>query len=163
MWNNTHIYIIRYVYIILSIIVTSVSVTQAQLTNVKEFNTETVLNQRYVYALSQLPNRTLVLSTNEGLVTYDGNIFTNYTTQNGLANDFVTCHIADKKGNVWCGHYQNGVSVWNKNSGVKKLLSTELKNTKVTAISLYYTSPTAYNVYVFTMGNGTYVLTNTGK
>ncbi|MEQ1732887.1 MAG: SpoIIE family protein phosphatase [Bacteroidia bacterium] len=161
MWNNIHIYIVRCVYITLLSIVTSTCV--AQLANVKEYNTETVLNQRYVYGLSQLPNRTLLLSTNEGLVTYDGNMFTNYTTQNGLANDFVTCHIADKQGNVWCGHYQNGVSVWNKNTGAKKLLSAELKNTKVTAISVYYTSANAYNVYVFTMGNGTYVLNNAGK
>ncbi|MBC7412852.1 MAG: hypothetical protein H7331_10425, partial [Bacteroidia bacterium] len=138
-------------------IVTGVITMQAQLANVKQFNTETVLNQRYVYGLSQLPNRTLLLSTNEGLVTYDGNIFINYTTKNGLANDFVTCHTTDKQGNVWCGHYQNGVSVWNKNNASKKLLSIELKNTKVTAISLYYTSTKTYNVYVFTMGKGTYV------
>lgn len=161
MLNNTHIR--SYVYVILFLLFTALDTAIAQLVNVKQFNTETVLNQKYIYQFSQLPNRSMVMSTNEGLVTYDGNKFTNYTTKNGLSNDFVTCHAIDKQSNIWLGHYQNGVSLVTNKSVVKKLLNTELITTKVTGIYVHYTTATNYIVYVCTMGKGMYTLNNLGQ
>ena len=161
MWNN--IYIVNYVYITILSVLATVSTTTAQLVNIKQFNTETVLNQRYVYHFSQLPNRSIVMSTNEGLVLYDGNKFINYSTKNGLANDFATCHVTDKQGNTWVGHYQNGVSLINNKGIATKLLATELASTKVSGIYVHYTSAISYTVYVCTMGKGVYLLNNLGQ
>jgi ligand-binding sensor domain-containing protein/serine phosphatase RsbU (regulator of sigma subunit) len=160
--NTKRIDIYRYIYTLLLLII-SATTTYAQLINVKEYNTETLLNQRYVYGISQLPNRTLVLSTNEGLVTFDGNTFNNYALKNKLASDFVTCHIADKQGNIWAGHYQNGISYVGANNKIRLLLTNELKSTKITGLHIYYTSAFTYNVYVCTLGKGIYVLNNLGE
>ena len=51
------------------------------------------------------------LGTDEGASRYDGEHFVNFTTQDGLGNDFVWGVAEDREGNLWFGNgYAKGVS-----------------------------------------------------
>lgn len=61
-------------------------------------------------------------TNNNGIIKYDGKTFTNYTEDDGLANNHVYSICVDKKGIIWCGT-ANGISRYD---GVKFLnVSTE--------------------------------------
>src|ERR1041385_2668425 len=40
-------------------------------------------------------------TTGEGVYCYDGKLFTQFTTENGLCNNYVYCMTKDTSGNIW--------------------------------------------------------------
>jgi ligand-binding sensor domain-containing protein len=50
-------------------------------------------------------------TTGQGLYKYDGKSFTQFTTKQGLCNNYVWCLMNDNKGNIWCGT-SNGVCIF---------------------------------------------------
>ncbi|MES2387781.1 MAG: SpoIIE family protein phosphatase [Bacteroidota bacterium] len=87
-----------------------VSNLYAQKLNFRNFNGDNGLNQAYIYDISQLPDGRLILCTGEGLAIYNGRNFKMLRMAQGLAEDFTTAGCVDKKGKLWVGHYQNGIS-----------------------------------------------------
>lgn len=51
-----------------------------------------------------------------GVSRYDGQGFTNYTTETGLAHNMVPAMLEDNKGNLWFGTFGGGVSKFDGNS-----------------------------------------------
>jgi len=53
------------------------------------------------------------LASWNGIIKYDGKIFTNYTLKEGLIRFHVTTVFEDSKGNIWFGHARGGVYRYN--------------------------------------------------
>ncbi len=61
--------------------------------------------------------------------------FTNFTTDNGLPLDAVSCSITDKKGNLWFGTYGGGVSRYDGKSFTNFTTAQGLANNTVWSIA----------------------------
>jgi ligand-binding sensor domain-containing protein/serine phosphatase RsbU (regulator of sigma subunit) len=79
--------------------------------NFRNFSSEEGLLRPYVYSITQDTLGYLWVGTDEGLLRYNGFIFKNYTTNDSLADKFVTCSIRDGKG-LWFGHTNGRVSFY---------------------------------------------------
>lgn len=49
----------------------------------------------------------------DGVWRHDGKKWTQFTTKDGLGDDYCYALAVDKAGRVWAGHLRSGVSVWN--------------------------------------------------
>jgi len=79
---------------------------------VRQFGPADGLNQPFIYCLLQDKQGYLWLGTAEGLVRYDGARFVTLTTQDGLAENFVTGLWEEPgTGRLWVAHYQGGRSL----------------------------------------------------
>ncbi|MFD1873520.1 hybrid sensor histidine kinase/response regulator [Hymenobacter bucti] len=79
---------------------------------VRQFGPADGLSQPFIYCLLQDQQGYLWLGTAEGLVRYDGARFVTLTTQDGLAENFVTGLWEEPgTGRLWVAHYQGGRSV----------------------------------------------------
>ncbi len=76
--------------------------------------------------------------------------FTNFTTDNGLALDAVSCSITDKKGNLWFGTYGGGVSRYDGRSFTNYTTAQGLANNTVWSIA----EDKAGNLWFGTDGGG---------
>ena len=47
-----------------------------------------------------------------GVCKYDGNVFKNYTTKDGLCDNTISEMLVDSKGNIWIGTFWGGVSMY---------------------------------------------------
>ena len=61
--------------------------------------------------------------------------FTNFTTDNGLALDAVSCSITDRKGNLWFGTYGGGVSRYDGKAFTTYTTAQGLANNTVWSIA----------------------------
>ncbi|HET9505593.1 MAG TPA: ATP-binding protein [Hymenobacter sp.] len=74
---------------------------------VQQFGPAQGLNQTFIYCLLQDQQGYLWLGTGEGLVRYDGTRFQTFTTQDGLAEDFVTGLWEEPgTGRLWVAHLE---------------------------------------------------------
>lgn len=88
----------------------------AQHVNFKQFSTDDNLGQQFVYSISQNKNGFLYVGTGNGLSVFGGeDRFKNYTTKNGLSDNFVTSTYQGGKNIIWIGHFQNGISYYTNN------------------------------------------------
>jgi signal transduction histidine kinase/HPt (histidine-containing phosphotransfer) domain-containing protein len=79
---------------------------------VRQFGPAEGLAQPFIYCLLQDQQGYLWLGTAEGLVRYDGSHFVTLTTQDGLADNFITGLWQDPaSGALWATHAQGGRSV----------------------------------------------------
>jgi hypothetical protein len=79
---------------------------------VRQFGPADGLSQPFIYCLLQDQQGYLWLGTAEGLVRYDGARFVMLTTQDGLAENFVTGLWEEPgTGRLWVAHYQGGRSL----------------------------------------------------
>lgn len=101
----------------------------AQTYNFKTYTEDDGLPQSYIYCVSQNARGFLLLSTGDGFCEFGGTRFTNYTTRDNLAENFINTHFTDSRGITWIGHYQNGVS-YRKGGRFLKLRGTEKLETK---------------------------------
>jgi ligand-binding sensor domain-containing protein/class 3 adenylate cyclase len=69
-----------------------------------------------------------------GVSRYDGKSFTNFTTANGLVNNFVMSVLEDKSGNFWFGTFGGGVSKYDGISFTSYTTSDGLANNSVFSI-----------------------------
>ncbi|RZK50579.1 MAG: hypothetical protein EOO59_15875, partial [Hymenobacter sp.] len=79
---------------------------------VRQFGPADGLSQPFIYCLLQDRQGYLWLGTAEGLVRYDGARFVTLTTQDGLAEDFVTGLWEEPgTGRLWVAHNEGGRSL----------------------------------------------------
>ncbi|MGL5889826.1 MAG: two-component regulator propeller domain-containing protein [Bacteroidia bacterium] len=95
----------------------------SQIYNFREY-ASAGLRQKYIYHISTDKYGQLLLSTSEGLVTYNGVSFSVLSAENGLKDNFVRYHAAGKKGN-WIGMFESGL-VFQQDQKLKTINSPQL-------------------------------------
>ena len=70
------------------------------------------LSHSFIYTINQDENGLLLVGTGEGVGVFDGTSFQMFSSQNRLAEDFVSSSLKDSKGNIWFGHKQGGASLY---------------------------------------------------
>jgi ligand-binding sensor domain-containing protein/serine phosphatase RsbU (regulator of sigma subunit) len=70
-----------------------------------------------------------------GVSKYDGKSFISYTTDQGLANNYVWCIATDKSGNLWFGTYGGGVTKYDGKSFISYTTDQGLANNYVLSIA----------------------------
>jgi ligand-binding sensor domain-containing protein/serine phosphatase RsbU (regulator of sigma subunit) len=124
---------------------------QGQVTNFKIYNEDNGLAQGYVYHISQDKRGYLVVSTGDGLSIFGGTVFKSFKTADGLAENFITTHFVDSKNNIWVGHYQEGISFFNrKTNRLQRINAPDLKNIRINA----FTEDKQGNIFAATSGKG---------
>jgi ligand-binding sensor domain-containing protein/serine phosphatase RsbU (regulator of sigma subunit) len=79
------------------------------------FGSEKELSQPFVYSILQDSHGYLWIGTGSGLSQYNGFEFENYTVNDSLADDFITCGISSGN-DLWFGHMNGRISFYhNKN------------------------------------------------
>jgi len=102
----------------------------AQTYNFKTYTEDDGLPQSYIFCISQNDRGFLYLSTGDGFCEFGGTRFTNYTTRDSLAENFINTHFTDSKGTTWIGHFQNGVS-YRRGNKFYRIRGTEKLETKI--------------------------------
>lgn len=121
----------------------------AQTFSSRIYNEEKGLNGNFIFSIAQNPNGVLVLGTEKGLVSFNGDKFTTTDTINGLAEDQVSCVHSAKNGITWVGHFQKGISC--VSSGVVSIIdSTQRTAGRVNSI----TEDKAGNIWAAVTGKG---------
>ncbi len=70
------------------------------------------LAQPYVYSIIQDNKGYLWIGTGNGLSRYDGFNFKNFTTNDSLADNFITCSLKNE-GDIWFGHMNGKITLYN--------------------------------------------------
>jgi signal transduction histidine kinase/ligand-binding sensor domain-containing protein len=76
------------------------------------YSTKDGLISNAITAVMQDSRGYLWIGTNEGLSVYDGSTFANYTSVEGLSNNYITCILESRRhpGTVWIGTTQRGLT-----------------------------------------------------
>ena len=82
------------------------------------------LNSSYINTVITTKNGTMWFGTPKGLSSFDGQFVTDYSSENGLPDDFVQTLFEDSKGNLWIGTQYGGVAKYDG----KKLFLLSKKN-----------------------------------
>lgn len=77
--------------------------------NFRNFDESYGLAQNYVYTIFQDHRGYLWVGTGNGLTGYNGISFENYTVEDSLADNFITCGICDGQA-FWLGHMNGGIT-----------------------------------------------------
>ena len=113
------------------------------------------LGQSDVYTLYQDKQNGMVwLGTKAGLSKFDGKVFTNYTSDDGLATGGVHNICADSLGNLWLGHIGGALSFY-ANGQFKQV---EVENLKHDITSLTFDHRN--NLWFSTSGSGCFKISN---
>lgn len=75
------------------------------------FDRKKGLEQSFIYAIAQDRDNFLWIGAFDGLYRWDGFSFKKYTRQDGLAEDIVVCSFVDRRGVLYFGHIQGGITV----------------------------------------------------
>ncbi len=94
------------------------------------------------------------IATKSGLSRFDGEVFRNYSTEEGLASFGVNALHVDVNGNMWIGHFNGGLSMYK--NGVFTTLFIDSINGDITDII----EDDSNNIWISTFGNGVYKITN---
>ncbi|MFZ1809540.1 MAG: two-component regulator propeller domain-containing protein [Cyclobacteriaceae bacterium] len=87
--------------------------TQLTRTQFTQLNEENGLAQNFVYGIVKDKRGFIWISTGNGLTRFDGKDSKIYTTENGLANNFITESYRTKNGRLLFGHFQGSISSYN--------------------------------------------------
>jgi ligand-binding sensor domain-containing protein/signal transduction histidine kinase len=84
----------------------------AQVLSLRSYTTRDGLIANRINALMQDARGYLWIGTSDGVSVYDGATFTNYTTQDGLSNSFITAIRESKRrpGTIWLGAINGGLT-----------------------------------------------------
>lgn len=123
---------------------------EGQLYTFRCYTDDNGLGQNYVYSLSQNEQGFLFIGTGEGFTVFEGDRFHNYTTSDGLAENFVTAHLTTKD-RTYIGHFQGGISIY-RDRRFSKLKSSVLEGVKING----FFEDKESNVFVYTQGKGLY-------
>jgi ligand-binding sensor domain-containing protein/serine phosphatase RsbU (regulator of sigma subunit) len=74
------------------------------------FNEGNGLAQKFIFSVTQDKNGVLILGTEKGVVTFNGDQFVTYNTADGLAEDQVSCVFSESSGRINVGHFEKGIS-----------------------------------------------------
>lgn len=109
------------------------------------FGQEEGLPQPYVYDIIQAKDGYLYIATGDGLAAFGGYRFNKFTNRVGLSENFCNSLFADSKQRIWIGHFEGGVSCYEK--GVfRKIKTAAAQAAKVISFAedskqtIYYTN-----------------------
>jgi len=108
----------------------------------------------YVDNIFQTKKGFIWFLTTEGVVKYDGQNYTHFTSANGLANNSVSAIAEDQDGALWLGHTNGQISVFTGNGAVVFKNDSMVISEKVTDIIILGQN----SVWIATQGDGIYVL-----
>jgi ligand-binding sensor domain-containing protein len=98
---------------------------QAQTTSFINYGMDQGLVQNQVQSITQDNEGNLWVGTIAGLSKYNGTVWTSFTKNTNLAEDWVTCSYKDKDGNIWFGHWAGGVTRFNAMTQKQENLNLE--------------------------------------
>jgi ligand-binding sensor domain-containing protein/serine phosphatase RsbU (regulator of sigma subunit) len=81
------------------------------------------LTHQYIYSIAQNSSGYLWLGTSTGIVRFDGDGFQVFTEKEGLAEAFTTTLFVAANGQMWAGHNQGGVSMFDGDKFKKVITS----------------------------------------
>lgn len=128
-----------------------------------------VLNTYFLNSYGYLSNGTLIDSkgnkwfgtSGKGVYKFDGTNWVNYTTEDGLIDNWVLSLYEDNQGNIWYGSKMWGISMFNGENWIS-IPKNELNNVEITSIIVIpnkLKSAGADNVW-FGTKNGLYINRN---
>ena len=106
---------------------------KSQIYNISKFTNDDGLPSSYIYDITQDNLGYLVIGTGEGLAYYDGVKFKSYDTLSGLSSNLVLSIAANKQGDLFLGHSENGISVRN-GASFKKLKNSSSIESPITTM-----------------------------
>lgn len=121
-----------------------------------QFSVSDGLAQSTVYKIIQDNNDIYWMGTLEGVSSFDGLKFTNYSADNGLADNGVRAICEDSYGNIWFGHTGGGVSRFNGSDFEMLLERDEFVGSDITSIL----QDSAGHLWFTTDGSGVIKLLN---
>ena len=86
--------------------------SNAQTYKYNRFSEKDGLKNRFIYTISQDDNGYLLIGSGEGLFLYNGFVFKEINESQGLSHNFITCSTTDNEGNVWLGHDNGTISIY---------------------------------------------------
>lgn len=92
----------------LSVLLLVSALLHAQTFSSRVYTEDNGLLQKFIFSIDQDSNGVLVLGTESGVATYNGDHFS--LLGSGLAEIQVSSVFADSRGVIWTGHFQSGVS-----------------------------------------------------
>jgi ligand-binding sensor domain-containing protein/serine phosphatase RsbU (regulator of sigma subunit) len=110
--------------------------TFSQNYNFRSFNSEDRLKKSFVYSIMQDARGYLWAGTGNGLFRYNGFIFERYTTNDSLADNFITCSISNGE-YLWFGHNNGRLSYFNG----KRFHTASIPGLVTSAITHFAKSP----------------------
>jgi len=90
--------------------------TQSEQYKLDQFDQNVGLDDPFINTIDQADNGYLLVGTGEGIGMFDGKSFKMYYTTDRLADNFISSSYKDVNGNIWFGHKQGGVSIFDGNS-----------------------------------------------
>jgi len=90
--------------------------TQSQQYKVDQFGQNVGLDDPFINTIDQADNGYLLVGTGEGIGVFDGASFEMFYTSDHLADNFISSSYKDENGNIWYGHKQGGVSIYDGKS-----------------------------------------------
>jgi ligand-binding sensor domain-containing protein/serine phosphatase RsbU (regulator of sigma subunit) len=129
----------------------------SQIFSFRTFTEDDGLSQSFINDIKQDRRGFLYIGTGSGLTIYGGSKFEILTSQNGLANNFVTYIYCDHEDKVWLGHLEGGVSLIHPDGKKEIIKFKEEIQSKIIQIMEVST-----NNYVFLKNNTGIILYDEG-
>lgn len=127
----------------------------SQIYSFRTYTEDDGLSQSFVYDIKQDKRGFLFIATGNGLTTFGGTKFKVLTSEDSLANNFVTSIYSDHENKVWLGHLEGGVTVTYPNGKIEKVRFKEEVASKIIQILEIST-----NNYLFLKNNSGFILYN---
>ena len=128
------------------------SVVQAQTYSFKHLGVEEGLSQSVITTVIQGDDGTFWIGTMSGLNRWDGKEFEIFMESDGLAENWITSGLKDKRGNIWFGHWGGGLSYYEKSTGKIYDLKFELYTNYKSVNAIF--EDHAGKIWIATDGNG---------
>jgi ligand-binding sensor domain-containing protein/serine phosphatase RsbU (regulator of sigma subunit) len=124
--------------------------------NFRTFDAAQGIAQPYIYAIVQDSHGYLWIGTGNGLSRFNGFLFENYTTDDSLADNFITCGISDGE-SLWLGHMNGRVTCYD-GKGFHPVIPAEANLSTVT----HMTEDPEGKIWMSTFSDGLFRLDKKG-
>lgn len=124
-----------------------------------QFSVSEGLAQSTVYKIIQAGNDIFWIGTREGVSSFDGVEFTNYSGEDGLADNGVRAICEDRNGNIWFGHTGGGVTRFSGSEFEVLRGRSEFRGSDITSIQ----EDTLGHLWLTTYGAGVIEILNPGS
>ena len=96
------------------------------------------LFRKYLFSCVVVDNMNCVWfgTHSEGLYKYNGEIWTNYPSTDGLDGNDVSCITVDEANNIWIGTYSNGITIFNGQTWNHFTIDDGLPSNEITDIEV---------------------------
>lgn len=115
--------------------------------------------QSYIYTIFQDPRGFLWAGTGEGLSRFDGNKFHNFSTEDGLAENFVTASLVTSDGTIYLGHNEGSITRYDGALNFEKLPGKDSSFTRINDL----VEDESGNVWIVTQRDGLWRISPEGQ